>query len=131
MAKFLVYFLLLILVEAHLMVMASRKLGKHTLSPSEAPKADENGEFATEVSATGGEGGEEEVMKINHHHRQAFDKSVAGGGVILGGLATTFLVAIVCYIRATRRRSAEPLPGSPTNSDSSIGIGNTSGEPRP
>ncbi|KAL8508988.1 hypothetical protein ACS0TY_016249 [Phlomoides rotata] len=103
--------------------MVSRKLGKHALIPSEGPKGDENGNFATEVSATSGPGGEEEVMKINHHH--PFDKSVVGGGVILGGLATTFVVAIVCYIRATRRRSAEP--DSPTNSDSSIG--KKSGEP--
>ncbi|KAL8508985.1 hypothetical protein ACS0TY_016246 [Phlomoides rotata] len=128
MAKFLVYFLFLILIQSHLIVaMVSRKLGKHTLSPSEGPMGDENGDFATEVSATGGPGGEEEVMKINHHHRHhhPFDKSVAGGGVILGGLATTFLVAIVCYIRDTRRRSAEP--DSPTNSDSSIG--KKSGEP--
>ena len=40
-----------------------------------------------------------------HHH--SMDKSVAGGGVILGGLATTFLVAVFCYIRATGRHRPE------------------------
>lgn len=150
MDKFLVYSMCLILVQAHLLlVMANseeelamaeaqapmaeaRKLGKHIvlgkiavsrLSPrAEAPKADENGEFSREVSASGEESGpvaQEEVMNINHHHHhRSVDKSVAGGGVILGGLATTFLVAVFCYIRATGRRTS--VPGSPTNSDSSI-----------
>lgn len=40
---------------------------------------------------------------LEKHHHRSVDKSVAGGGVILGGLATTFLVVIGCYIRATRR----------------------------
>ncbi|KAJ6922441.1 hypothetical protein NC652_016168 [Populus alba x Populus x berolinensis] len=39
------------------------------------------------------------------HH--SVDKSVAGGGVILGGLATTFLVAVFCYIRASGRHKAD------------------------
>ncbi|KAK9127024.1 hypothetical protein Scep_015870 [Stephania cephalantha] len=38
-----------------------------------------------------------------HHH--SVDKSIAGGGVIIGGLATTFIVSIICYIRATRRKT--------------------------
>ncbi|XP_011077620.1 uncharacterized protein LOC105161584 [Sesamum indicum] len=93
---------------------AARKLGKHTLlqgkmsarsrrlSPAESPyKAEENGVFSGEVSASGEETGGEEVMRSNHHHHHSIDKSVAGGGVILGGLATTFLVAVFCYIRAT------------------------------
>ncbi|CAN1770135.1 hypothetical protein LINPERHAP1_LOCUS11515 [Linum perenne] len=44
-----------------------------------------------------------------HHHHHSVDKSVAGGGVILGGLATTFLVAIFCYIRATGRDKPETI----------------------
>lgn len=43
----------------------------------------------------------QDIHQRKSHH--SVDKSVAGGGVILGGLATTFLVAIFCYIRATRR----------------------------
>ncbi|KAK9668750.1 hypothetical protein RND81_13G083800 [Saponaria officinalis] len=40
-------------------------------------------------------------LKKEIHH--PFDKSVAGGGVIIGGLATTFLVAVISYIRATKK----------------------------
>ncbi|KAL6287440.1 hypothetical protein ACE6H2_011830 [Prunus campanulata] len=36
------------------------------------------------------------------HHSS--DKSVAGGGVIIGGLVTTIFAAVFCYIRVTRRR---------------------------
>ena len=56
----------------------------------------------------------------NHHH--SVDKSVAGGGVILGGLATAFLVAVFCYIRATGRSKNENIssvPSSPTTTSSS------------
>ncbi|CAN8270025.1 unnamed protein product [Cochlearia groenlandica] len=43
-----------------------------------------------------------ETIRRGHHH-STVDRSVAGGGVILGGLATVFLVAVFCYIRATRK----------------------------
>ncbi|KAG8385676.1 hypothetical protein BUALT_Bualt03G0069900 [Buddleja alternifolia] len=36
------------------------------------------------------------------------DKSVAGGDVIVGVFATALVVAIVCYIRITRRRPCQP-----------------------
>ncbi|KAK4432334.1 hypothetical protein Salat_0995500 [Sesamum alatum] len=140
MARFLACYLCFILMTAASMLAEAqptrpaRKLGKHTLvlqgkisatatSPAEPPKGEENGVFSGEVSASGEEPGGEEVMRSNHHHHhhRSIDKSVAGGGVILGGLATTFLVAIFCYIRATGRRGVEPAPGSPTNSDSSLG----------
>ena len=41
------------------------------------------------------------LKEVPAHHK--VDKSIAGGGVIIGGLATAFVVAIFCYIRATRR----------------------------
>ncbi|KAI3992280.1 hypothetical protein MKX01_030001 [Papaver californicum] len=44
--------------------------------------------------------------KLGHHRSHPSQKSVAGGGVILGGLAATFLVSIGCYIRATRRKNS-------------------------
>lgn len=49
--------------------------------------------------------GDEKVLVKKPHH--SMDKSIAGGGVILGGLATTFLVAIFCYIRATGRKNSD------------------------
>ncbi|KAL3839474.1 hypothetical protein ACJIZ3_024065 [Penstemon smallii] len=134
MARFLVY--CLILVNAHLILAiasekiekhaTARKLGNHNIQdkiamsspgpPSESP------EFSGEVSESGetGSGAPEQVMKINHHHHHSIDSSIAGGGVILGGLATTFLVAIFCYIRATRRKNIVEPTSSPNNS--SIGM---------
>ncbi|XP_057457859.1 uncharacterized protein LOC130748643 [Lotus japonicus] len=98
-----------------------RKLGRHhspTPSPSIAPKSEEKGHSSSEGSITnyhqrasveaGGEvlGSKGQVHLLSHHHH-SFDRSIAGGGVILGGLATTFFVAVFCYIRATRRHEFE------------------------
>ncbi|GMN67526.1 hypothetical protein TIFTF001_036584 [Ficus carica] len=60
-------------------------------------------------------------VDLDHKKHHSVDKSVAGGGVILGGLATTFLVAVFCYIRATGRHKNEfssttsSIAGSPSN----------------
>ncbi|KAI3439807.1 uncharacterized protein J3R85_004199 [Psidium guajava] len=40
-------------------------------------------------------------------HRSS-DKSVAGGGVIIGGLVTAVFAAVFCYIRVTRKRDGGP-----------------------
>ncbi|KAK6919449.1 hypothetical protein RJ641_015353 [Dillenia turbinata] len=42
-----------------------------------------------------------EIRRLEKHRS---DKSVAGGGVIIGGLATAILAAVFCYIRVTRPR---------------------------
>ncbi|CAN4103427.1 unnamed protein product [Withania somnifera] len=42
-----------------------------------------------------------ESMETKHHHP---DKSVAGGGVIVGGLVTAIFTVVYCYIRVTRKR---------------------------
>ena len=39
--------------------------------------------------------------RLGKHH---VDRSIAGGGVIIGGLATAIFAAVFCYIRITRRR---------------------------
>jgi len=46
----------------------------------------------------------QDIHLPNHHH--SVDKSIAGGGVILGCLAAVFLVAVFRYIRATGRHKA-------------------------
>ncbi|GFS36733.1 RING/U-box superfamily protein [Actinidia rufa] len=48
-----------------------------------------------------------EIGRLGKHHSS--DKSVAGGGVIIGGLATAIFAAVYCYIRVTRRRDTEKI----------------------
>ncbi|KAJ1379748.1 hypothetical protein SESBI_46627 [Sesbania bispinosa] len=43
--------------------------------------------------------------RLGKHH--STDKSVAGGGVIIGGLVTATFAAIFCYIRVTRKRDSD------------------------
>ncbi|CAN7117233.1 hypothetical protein BRARA_C03280 [Brassica rapa] len=66
----------------------ARKFGAHDWPREEAE--------APEISHS------EATVRRGHHH-STVDRSVAGGGVILGGLATTFLVVVFCYLRATRK----------------------------
>lgn len=96
----------------------SRKLGKHHVSESKPPtiapssEHEENGENTSEEH--------EMYLEKQHHHKHesdSVDKSMAGGGVILGGLVMAFVVSIVCYIRATRRRSLVEPP-TPTTARS-------------
>ncbi|WVY99457.1 hypothetical protein V8G54_025527 [Vigna mungo] len=42
-----------------------------------------------------------DIRRLAKHH--STDKSVAGGGVILGGLVTVTFAAVFCYIRVTRK----------------------------
>uniref|UniRef100_A0A6M2EG69 Transmembrane protein n=1 Tax=Populus davidiana TaxID=266767 RepID=A0A6M2EG69_9ROSI len=65
--------------------------GKPASSPMEAETETESGE----AEAPG-------IRRLGKHHSS--DKSVAGGGVILGGLVTAIFAAVFCYIRVTRRR---------------------------
>ncbi|KAK7350079.1 hypothetical protein VNO77_08174 [Canavalia gladiata] len=109
-----------------------RKLGKHqhnqirssdtpSPTPSEAPQSEKNMHSSFEGRSSSipshqrtsiephdeavlGSQGQVHLLKQHHH---SFDKSIAGGGVILGGLATTFLVSIFCYIKATGRHKSE------------------------
>ncbi|CAH8309672.1 unnamed protein product [Eruca vesicaria subsp. sativa] len=55
----------------------------------------------------------EETVRLGHHH-STVDRSVAGGGVILGGLATTFLVVVLCYLRATRKHKTSYIEETET-----------------
>ncbi|KAH9792952.1 hypothetical protein KPL71_004359 [Citrus sinensis] len=45
-----------------------------------------------------------EIRRLGKHHQHHSDKSVAGGGVIIGGLVTAIFAAVFCYIRVTRKR---------------------------
>lgn len=72
--------------------------GKEPLTSAERA-GDEESEAAAEGPA------EWENRKIVKHHSS--DKSVAGGGVIIGGLVTAIFAAVYCYIRVTRRRHSD------------------------
>lgn len=43
------------------------------------------------------------IRRLGKHHPP--DTSMAGGGVIIGGLVTAIFAAVFCYIRVTKRRS--------------------------
>ncbi|XP_021721035.1 uncharacterized protein LOC110688575 [Chenopodium quinoa] len=108
-----------------LMVPEPRKFGHHganksqhsnapSVSPSQAPESSHNSvknhheNASSSNDETTNAHGEElsphqEVHLENVHAHHHTDKSVAGGGVIIGCLATAFVLSIFCYIRATRR----------------------------
>ncbi|KAL1823839.1 hypothetical protein ACET3Z_010617 [Daucus carota] len=94
---------------------ASRKLGKHSneliKSSADAPHVSPSEEPT--IKAQQVHSNKEIYMKKPLLHHRSGAKSVAGGGVILGSLATTFSIAILLYIRATRRNSANQTPGIP------------------
>ncbi|XAR55432.1 hypothetical protein NMG60_11035499 [Bertholletia excelsa] len=59
----------------------------------------------SESSSEGSAAEAPEIRRLGRHNGS--DKSVAGGGVIIGGLVTAIFAAIFCYIRVTRRRECE------------------------
>lgn len=85
-----------------------RKLGKHQydnhviVSPSPSPF--ERSILSHEKTSV--LDSQSHFHLVKQHH--LFDKSIVGGGVILGGLATTFLVVVYCYIRATSKHKLDP-----------------------
>jgi hypothetical protein len=84
-----------------------RKFGKHQdhIISSPSPSPFEGNILSHKKNSILDSQGHIHLMKQHHHH--PFDKSMAGGGVILGGLATTFSVAIYCYIRATSKHKLD------------------------
>ncbi|KAL3345479.1 hypothetical protein AABB24_024442 [Solanum stoloniferum] len=93
-------FLLICLVLAQVSLLmqnanALRKLDTFALVPSPAP---------FEGGLDRGRGDQAPaVTHIRTHH--SFNKSMAGGDLILGGFATALIASIFCYIRVTRRRN--------------------------
>ncbi|KAL6983413.1 hypothetical protein U1Q18_016800 [Sarracenia purpurea var. burkii] len=96
--------------------MAVRSSGSLLVPPKVVIKIDDDPSHATAFDRTisdppssGGamesssEGEDEssvaQVIEIERlEKRHSFNKSVAGGGVIIGGLATTIFAAVYCYI---------------------------------
>lgn len=67
--------------------------------------ADHSKEEGGSIEETAAEAPDEAVArKLAKHH--STDKSVAGGGVIIGGLVAAIFAAVYCYIRVTRKKSS-------------------------
>ncbi|XP_048127417.1 uncharacterized protein LOC125312653 [Rhodamnia argentea] len=73
--------------------------------PSEENEGSPRAAAAAEVPL-GAEAVAETVVATTKH--RSSDKSVAGGGVIIGGLVTAIFAAVFCYIRVTRKRDGVP-----------------------
>ncbi|MED6205000.1 hypothetical protein PIB30_013996 [Stylosanthes scabra] len=65
------------------------------------------GEVESMAEASEAEAPVDNIRRLGKHHSTT-DKSVAGGGVILGGLVTATFAAVFCYIRVTRKRNTDP-----------------------
>ncbi|WCJ37670.1 hypothetical protein M5689_018784 [Euphorbia peplus] len=44
-----------------------------------------------------------EIRRLGNGKHRSSDKSVAAGGVIIGGLITAIFAAVFCYIRVTKK----------------------------
>lgn len=77
-------------------VMSSRIADQDVPSTASYP-SEAKGEESSEVAEAPAN---RRLGKHTHHS----DKSVAGGGVIIGGLVTAIFAAVFCYIRVTRKR---------------------------
>ncbi|CAL5062285.1 unnamed protein product [Urochloa decumbens] len=49
-------------------------------------------------------------MSSHHRHHSPFDRTFAGGKIIVAGLAAAIIVAIFCYIRITKKKNVEVEP---------------------
>ncbi|CAO1941682.1 unnamed protein product [Urochloa humidicola] len=49
-------------------------------------------------------------MGSHHHQHSPFDRTFAGGKIIVAGLTAAIIVAIFCYIRITRKKNVEVEP---------------------
>ncbi|KAI6698352.1 hypothetical protein NL676_018471 [Syzygium grande] len=101
--------------------MMNRKFGRHQMGlemgfrgPSSSPSQAPAWSNASSSDLSPPSLVEKELHLAKQHH-SSVDKSVAGGGVILGGLAMTFLVAVFCYIRATGRHKSEAASNAGEN----------------
>ncbi|KAL8474406.1 hypothetical protein ACS0TY_031034 [Phlomoides rotata] len=83
----------------HRSLLQSPDLKNSIADPPSGKEDDHKREVAAEAPT------EWESRKIGKH--RSSDKSMAAGGVILGGLLTATFAAVYCYIRVTRKRHTQ------------------------
>lgn len=95
-------------VEARAAIRSRKLVTEAAAEPAPSvAKASEHKEESPAVSAAAAEapaGVEAAAAAAAATKHRSTDKSVAGGGVIIGGLVTAFFAAVFCYIRVTRKR---------------------------
>lgn len=69
---------------------------------SSVAEASEDKKQSPTAAAEAPVGAETAATTVTKH--RSSDKSVAGGGVIIGGLVTAIFATVFCYIRVTRKR---------------------------
>ena len=93
---------LLCLILAYGILFVQAMASESEPSPSDGLLADQ--------PASSPETSEMMIRRLGKHHSSS-DKSVAGGGVIIGGLVTAIFAAVFCYIRVTRRKDGDNVVG--------------------
>ncbi|KAF8043094.1 hypothetical protein BT93_A1441 [Corymbia citriodora subsp. variegata] len=69
---------------------------------SVAEASEDKKEYPAAEAPGAAEAGGAAAAEVTKH--RSSDKSVAGGGVIIGGLVTAIFAAVFCYIRVTRKK---------------------------
>ncbi|ESW21924.1 hypothetical protein PHAVU_005G111100 [Phaseolus vulgaris] len=85
--------------EVQLSDQKSDKIVDQPVAKSRGSSSQEEGDSKPEEAEA------PDIRRLGKHH--STDKSVAGGGVILGGLVTVTFAAVFCYIRITRKSVSE------------------------
>ncbi|OIT07260.1 hypothetical protein A4A49_14708 [Nicotiana attenuata] len=88
-------------IMVHRVLLSTTSTKSNIADPPE--KSNTEGENEGEKGASIGEAPESTIEREHHHS----DKSVAGGGVIIGGLVTAIFAVVYCYIRVTRKRDGD------------------------
>ncbi|XP_016171380.1 uncharacterized protein LOC107613761 isoform X2 [Arachis ipaensis] len=100
MSNMLLVFTFLVAITTQMLLLQEAMAQQTSEAPLKPPLKDERKAEAAEAPI-------DNIRRLGKHHSTT-DKSVAGGGVILGGLVTATFAAVFCYIRVTRRRDTAP-----------------------
>ncbi|KAG9454322.1 hypothetical protein H6P81_007226 [Aristolochia fimbriata] len=93
--------------ESKMPAIAEAPEDLHSVDPMRESKRVSGGEMKKESEEEAHEIAEAPENRKMGKHKRSSEESVAGGGVIIGGLATAILAAVFCYIRVTRKKQSE------------------------